>query len=55
MFQDLRYGARMLLQHKMLVLVAALSLGLGIGVTSTIYALWINCCCTMSRRTSRSG
>jgi len=39
MFQDLRYGTRMLLQHKMLTLVAVLSLGLGIGVTSTIYAL----------------
>jgi predicted permease len=39
MFQDLRYGVRILFKSKMLALVATLSLGLGIGATSTIYAL----------------
>lgn len=39
MFQDLRYGARMLLKNKTLTLVATLSLGLGIGATSVIYAM----------------
>ena len=39
MFQDLRFGWRILRTNKMLALVAALSLGLGIGATSVIYAL----------------
>jgi predicted permease len=39
MFQDLRFGLRMLLKGKTLTLVAVLSLGLGIGATSAIYAL----------------
>lgn len=39
MFQDLRFGMRMLSKNKLLTLVAILSLGLGIGATSTIYAL----------------
>ena len=39
MFQDLRFGLRMLRTSKMLTLVAVLSLGLGIGATSAIYAL----------------
>jgi len=39
MFQDLRFGLRMLRTSKMLTLVAVLSLGLGIGATSVIYAL----------------
>jgi predicted permease len=39
MFQDLRFGLRMLRTGKTLTLVAALSLGLGVGATSVIYAL----------------
>jgi hypothetical protein len=39
MFQDLRFGLRMMLKDKPLTLVAVVSLGLGIGATSTIYAL----------------
>lgn len=39
MFQDLRFGWRVLRRHRLLTLVAVLSLGLGIGATSTIYAL----------------
>jgi len=39
MFQDLRFGWRILRANKTLALVAALSLGLGIGATSVIYAL----------------
>src|SRR5262245_866236 len=38
MFQDLRFGLRILRTSKMLTLVAALSLGLGVGATSVIYA-----------------
>src|SRR5262245_49581656 len=39
MFQDMRFGLRMLRTGKTLTLVAALSLGLGVGATSVIYAL----------------
>jgi predicted permease len=38
MFQDLRFGLRILRTGKTLTLVAALSLGLGVGATSVIYA-----------------
>ncbi len=38
-FQDMRFGARMLLKHKVFTTVAALSLALGIGANTAIFSL----------------
>src|SRR5215468_40276 len=39
MFQDLRFGLRMLLKHKRFAGVAALTLALGIGVNTVVFSM----------------
>jgi hypothetical protein len=39
MFQDLRYGTRMLLKHRGLTVIAALPLALGIGANTAIFSV----------------
>jgi hypothetical protein len=39
MFNDLRYGVRMLLKHKGFTLVAVLSLALGIGANTALFTV----------------
>jgi predicted permease len=39
MFQDLRYGVRMLLKHRAITLVALMSLALGIGANTALFSV----------------
>src|SRR5262245_61898299 len=39
MFQDLRYGCRMLLKNRLLTMVAVITLGVGIGANTAIFSM----------------
>lgn len=39
MFQDLRFGWRMLIKHKAFTLIAVVSLALGIGGSAAMFSL----------------
>ena len=40
LFQDIRFGLRMLWKHRLASLVCVIALGLGMGATAAIFSPW---------------